>query len=157
MIAAFSIPASAGTMLQIQFQRWAYVNSTTVQVLVTLRNATMKSFARVVWDCDLFDKDHRLVGRSPFVFTVVPWGAIVVDSQYVYANGGMFETGSCTLSYAEEKTFENERLYRASPKQANIGNGDPLSRQWFSFDSSIQGKASVITEAEEAKLEAEHR
>ncbi len=154
MIAATAVPASAGTTLQIQFQQWMYVNPTTVKVLVTLRNATMKSFARVVWDCDLFDKDHRLIGQSPFVFTVVPWGAVVVNLQYAYANGGMFQSGSCTLRFAEEKTFENEKLYRGSPGQMNIGNNDPIARQKFVFEHPIQGRASVISEAEEAKLEA---
>ena len=74
----------------------------------------------MVWDCDFFDKDHRLVGQSPMIFQVVPWGAMVVDNQHVYANGGMFETGSCKLVSTVEKTFENERLYRSSPNQLNL-------------------------------------
>src|SRR5260370_42593627 len=97
MIAATAVPASAGTTLQIQFQQWMYVNPTTAKGLVTLRNATMKSFARVVWDCDLFDKNHRLMGQSPFGFTVLPCGAVVANLQYAYSNGGMFQTGGCSL------------------------------------------------------------
>jgi hypothetical protein len=41
---------------------------------------TAKPFAPVVWSCDFYDKDHRVVGHSPLIFHVVPWGAVVVDT-----------------------------------------------------------------------------
>jgi tetratricopeptide (TPR) repeat protein len=149
--------AQAGTTLQLQFQEWHFVNSTTVKLMVALRNSTMKSFAKVVWDCNFYDKDHRLVGHSPIIFHVVPWGAVAVDTQHVYANGGIFDTGTCKLVSAEEKTFANERLYRGSPKQLNLGNSDPQAERFFSFHRPIQGRADVITKEEEEKLEKEYK
>jgi hypothetical protein len=79
-------PAAAGTQLQLQFQRWAYEGGY-VRLLVSLRNPTMKPFSRVVWNCDFHDKEQRLIGRGSLVFSVVPWGGVVVSSQTVVSNG----------------------------------------------------------------------
>jgi hypothetical protein len=45
-----AVPAHAGTQLQVQFQRWIYEGDGLATLLVTLRNPTMKPFAKVVWD-----------------------------------------------------------------------------------------------------------
>jgi len=142
--------------LQVQFQRWAYEGNGIATLLVTLRNPTMKPFARVVWDCDLHDKENRLVGRTALVFHVVPWGAIVVDSQAVATNG-QFEDGECRLVQAEEVTHQNERLYRGSPKQHNIGLAMPEVNNFFDFNYRIQGRAKVITQEEDDKLAQQHK
>src|SRR5258706_5303076 len=96
---ALAAPAQAGTQLQVQFQRWSYDGGGLATLLVTLRNPTTKPFASVVWDCDLYDRDKRLVGRSSLVFNVVPWGSLVVDTQPVATNG-MFENAECRLMLA---------------------------------------------------------
>jgi len=76
-----TLAASAGTELQLQFKRWAYEGNGAVTLMVAMRNPTAKPFATVVWSCDFYDKDHRVVGHSPLIFHVVPWGAVVVDAQ----------------------------------------------------------------------------
>jgi hypothetical protein len=157
-LAVVSSPVHAGTQLQVQFQRWAYESNGLATLLVTLRNPTMKPFARVVWDCDLYDKEKRLVGRIALVFHRVPWGALVVDSQAVATNG-QFDDGECRLVRAEEVTYENERLYRGSPKQLNVGLGMPVPmvNNYFNFDYRIQGRAKITTEEEDERLSALHK
>jgi hypothetical protein len=73
LLALSSIEARAGTQLQIQFQQWVYQGHGLAKLMVTLRNPTMKPFARVVWDCDLLDKESHVVGRATLIFHVVPW------------------------------------------------------------------------------------
>jgi TonB family protein len=117
----------------------------------------MKPFARVIWSCDLYDKEKYTVGHATIIFTVVPWGALVVDSQPVYSNG-MFQDGDCRLVAADEVTRENERYYRASPHQMNIGLGlVNVVNEWWSFDHRIQGRAPVITKEEDERLDALHK
>lgn len=149
-------PAHAGTQLQLQFREWVYQGHGVARLMVTLRNPTMRPFARVAWDCDLLDKDRRLVGRAAIVFHVVPWGALAVDSQTVAANG-MFQDGECRLVGAEPVTHENERLYRASPNQANIGIGMITANgRFFSFDDRIQSRHVVHTQEEDDRLARLH-
>jgi hypothetical protein len=157
-LAALSLPAHAGTQLQVQFQRWSYEGNGLAMLLVTLRNPTMKPYARVVWDCELYDKEKRLVGRTALVFNVVPWGALVVDTQAVSTNG-QFDDGECRLVRAEEVTYENERLYRASPKRLTVGLGMPVPmlNSYFNFDYRIQGRVPVMTEQEDERLSALHK
>lgn len=114
ILVGMTLAASAGTELQLQFKRWAYEGNGAVTLMVAMRNPTAKPFATVVWSCDFYDKDHRVVGHSPLIFHVVPWGAVVVDTQYVYSNG-MFQSGSCQLVSTEAATCDNERLYRGGP------------------------------------------
>jgi hypothetical protein len=97
---------------------------------VLRRHLSEQPFATVVWSCDFYDKDHRVVGHSPLIFHVVPWGAVVVDTQYVYSNG-MFQSGSCQLVSTEAVTRDNERLYRGGPQQLNLGNDNPMARVYF--------------------------
>ena len=144
--------ASAGTELQLQFKRWAYEGNGAVTLMVAMRNPTAKPFATVVWSCDFYDKDHRVVGHSPLIFHVVPWGAVVVDTQYVYSNG-MFQSGSCQLVGTEAVTRDNERLYRGGPQQLNLGNDNPMARAYFSFEQPIQGRAEAVSKEEEDELE----
>ena len=145
--------AHAGTKLQLQFQRWVYENSELTSILATVRNPTTMDFARVVWDCNFHDKDKRLVGRDYMVFNQVLWGALVVQKNIVRVTGGMFETSNCTLLKAEERTYENERLYRSRKYyDVQLGLALPEADSWFSFDHPIQGQAVVITEEESNKL-----
>jgi hypothetical protein len=147
-----TLAASAGTELQLQFKRWAYEGNGAVTLMVAMRNPTAKPFATVVWSCDFYDKDHRVVGHSPLIFHVVPWGAVVVDTQYVYSNG-MFQSGSCQLVSTEAVTRDNERLYRGGPQQLNLGNDNPMARVYFSFEQPIQGRAEAVSKEEEDELE----
>jgi len=145
--------AHAGTQLQLQFRQWSWEGSGLVKLLVTLRNPTAKPFATVVWDCDFFDEQHRLVGRQPLVFHKVLWGGIVVDTQYVASNG-MFQSGTCQLAYVEEVTAENELLYRGSPNQLNLGENDPNARNYFTLPGrELQGRQQVISKEDEETLE----
>jgi hypothetical protein len=155
-VLALAVPAHAGTQLQLQFQRWGYEGNGAVKLLATLRNPTMKPFARVVWGCDLLDKENRLVGQGTLVFNVVPWGAVVVQSQYVYSNG-MFEDGECKLLQAEEVTPRNERFYSRNPyTQPAYGLALPEADHWFNLDYRIQGRQQVITKEEDDKLKQMH-
>jgi hypothetical protein len=83
-------------------------------------------------------------------------GALVVDTQPVYSNG-MFQDGECRLIRAEEVTDRNERLYRGSPNARVIGLALPAARQFFDFDSRIQGRAVVISEEDDQALEQERK
>ena len=141
--------AHAGTELQIQFQNWVYLGDGAARLMVTVRNPTTKPFATAAWNCEFYDKDKHVVGRSLLIFHVIPWGALVVDSQIVPTNG-MFQDGDCKLVEAEEMTERNKRLYRASSKQANIGLRDPQAQRFFSFDHRIQGRAVVAKEEDKA-------
>jgi hypothetical protein len=153
MLMLAAAPAHAGTHLQLQFKQWAYLGNGLAKVLVVLRNPTMKPFATVVWQCDLYDKENRLVSRTGFVFHVVAWGALTVDSQVVATNG-QFQNGECQLVRTEDVTYENERLYRGSPSAIQIGLGIPgAGDQYFDFDRYIQGRAKVISDEEETRLE----
>jgi hypothetical protein len=110
-----------------------------------LRNATTTPFAEVAWFCDLYDKQHKLVGQPPFIFKVVPWGALVVQSFSISSNG-MFETADCKLVSKEVATERNEKLYVNYTPRRTIGLGDPLARLDFSFEHPIQGRADVVTQ-----------
>jgi hypothetical protein len=104
--------------VQIQFQRWVS-HGDYVEAMVSVKNTSRNDYAELTWSCDLFDKDHRLVGRGvPLIFTVVPKNAVTTDTQSVAANG-IFETAQCTLIHAEQRSDQNERLFRASPKQVS--------------------------------------
>lgn len=151
---AIALPAHAGNELQVQFQRWSY-NPTGgyAELLVSLRNNTMKPFARVVWACELYDDEKRVVGETALVFHAVPWGAIVSDTQIVYATD-QFRDGACVLVNAEPVTKRNERLYANSPRQVNIGNALPEARQFFDARYRMQGRAKVATDEENRELEA---
>ena len=82
----------------------------------------------------------------------MPWGAVVVDTQYVYSNG-MFQSGSCQLVSTEAVTRDNERLYSGGPQQLNLGNDNPMARVYFSFEQPIQGRAEAVSKEEEDELE----
>ena len=138
--------AHAGTQLQIQFQSWVYEGNGVARLMVTVRNPTPKPFATAAWNCEFYDKEKHVVGGSLMIFHVIPWGALVVDSQLVSTNG-MFQDGNCELVEVEEVTEQNKRLYRGSPKQVNIGLNDPNAQRFFSFDRRIQGRAVVAKEA----------
>jgi hypothetical protein len=155
-LSAATTPAFAGTELQLQFQRWVYEGNGLVRLMVSLRNPTMKPFARVVWTCDFFDKEKRLVGQSPLVFHVVPWGTLILKSHTVVSD--MFQDGECQLAEAEEVTYRNERLYRVSVyEQRFIGLGLDEAQQWFDFKHRIQGRTKVITKEEDDRLQEMHK
>ena len=143
--------AHAGTELQLQFQRWGYQGNGVAELLVTLRNPTPKPFATAAWNCEFYDGEKHLVGRSLLIFHVIPWGAVVVDTQVVSTNG-MFQDGNCELVHAEEMTEQNKRLYRGSSRQINLGLANPEAQRWFSFDHRIQGRAAVISKEEDEAL-----
>ena len=111
-IAALSIaalvPAHAGNELQLQFQRWSYEGGY-ARLQVSLANNTMKPFARVVWTCDLYNKEKRLVGETYIPFNVVPWGVVVTNTQTVLTSD-QFQDGECKLVEAEPVTERNAWL-----------------------------------------------
>ena len=159
ILTAFTVaPACAGTQLQLQFKEWIHnpLQGTT-RILVVMRNPTMKPFASVIWNCQFYDKENRLVGHNPIIFNVVPWGALIVDSKTVFTNY-QFENAECELMHTEEVTERNERLHRASPSQHSIGLGLPVNvlNSWFKFDRPIQGRAKITSQEEDAELQRQH-
>jgi hypothetical protein len=137
--------ANAGTELQLQFRQWVYEGNGIARVLVSLRNTTTTPFAVVSWLCDLYDKQHYLVGQAPFIFSVVPWGSLVHQSFSVTSNG-MFETADCKLAGTEVATERNKKLYANYTPRTAIGLGVPEVRQYFSFERPIQGRAAGVTQ-----------
>jgi hypothetical protein len=119
---AFASPIGKGHgSLELQFQRWGYFDRETVETLVSVKNTTDKDYATVTWSCRLWDKTGHLVGRDvPVSFNIVPKQAVQSDTQYLYAAGGMFHQVACKLVHKEERSHENERLYVASRKAANL-------------------------------------
>jgi PAS domain-containing protein len=147
------ILSEPNTKLQLQFQRWGYENSSTTRVLAALRNPTAMDFAHLVWNCNFYDKEKFLIGRSPIIFDTVAFGSVTVKSNLVFVNGGMFESATCSLVKAEERTRENERLYRVSIfDQHAIGIFDPKSDEWFRPNLPTEGQAEVISKEDEDKL-----
>lgn len=128
--------------LQVQFQQWAYKGNGVAELMVALRNPTPKAFATAVWDCEFYDKEKYIVGRSTLIFHVIPSGALVVETQVVSTNG-MFQDGNCQLAGTEEVTKQNERLYRPSSRQVNLGLASPAAQRFFHLDRPIQGRAAV--------------
>jgi hypothetical protein len=113
-------PAHAGNELQLQFQRWEYRGGY-ARLQVSMRNNTMKPFASVVWACDLYDKQKRLVGETTISFRVVPWGVVVTNTQTI-STTDQFQDGECRLLGTESVTPRNERLYTSAPETLIIGN-----------------------------------
>jgi hypothetical protein len=87
-----------GTMLQLQFQRWTSVGNGNVRLQASIYNPTSKPFATVLWNCDFYDEEKRVVGSSPIIFHNVPWGAVTFDTQYVSSD--MFEDGARLAAHA---------------------------------------------------------
>jgi hypothetical protein len=84
----------------------------------------------MTWSCDLFDHGQQVARGDPVTFTIVPKNTIAVDTQYLYANGGMFDGANCYLVHKEDLTAQNARLYRPGPQRANVPISD--TRFWRS-------------------------
>ena len=148
--AACATPAHAGNTLQLQFQRWSYEGGY-ARLQVSMANKTMKPFARVVWACDLYNKQKHLVGETYITFTVVPWGAIVTNTQSVLTSD-RFEDGECKLVETEPVTERNAWLYNSQSGTVITGNGAPEATRFFDHDYRIQGRAKVVSDEENNAL-----
>ena len=126
-------------MIELQFQRRSYEGHTTVGALVSIKNTTDNDIAAMTWSCDLFDHGQQVGRGDPVTFTIVPKNSIAVDTQYLYANGGMFDSARCELVRKEDRTTENESLYRAGPQRANVPIDD--TRFWHN-DRAAHGTAA---------------
>jgi hypothetical protein len=126
-------------VMQLQFREWVYRGNGVAQLMATVRNPTPISFATMGWDCDLYDRDNRLVGQTALLFTLVIKNSIVVDSFYVSSNG-MFQNGKCKLAHATPRTYE--RLYRPSPNAAILDLSQARGR-WFQSDQPVQGQVQI--------------
>jgi hypothetical protein len=140
-----------GTELQLQFQRWEYRDGYAM-LHVSMRNNTMKPFARVAWTCELYDKQKRLVGETIISFNVVPWNAVVTNNQPVVTSD-RFEDGACRLLGTEPVTQRNERLYTSIVPTKITGKYAPDVTSVFDLNYRVQGRAKVITDEESNELQ----
>jgi hypothetical protein len=145
-------PDPKGNELQLQFQRWEYRGGY-ARLAVSLRNNTMKPFARVVWACELYDKQQRLVGETYLVFNVVPYSAISAAHNQMVTTTDQFEDGACRLVEAVPVTQRNERLYTSASGTLIIGKYRADATQYFDINYRIQGRAKVVTDEENNELE----
>jgi TonB family protein len=148
--AALATPAHAGNELQLQFQRWSYEGGY-ARLQVSMANNTMKPFARVVWTCDLYNKQKHLVGETYITFNVVPWGVIVTNTQSVLTSD-QFQDGECKLVETEPVTERNAWLYDSQSGTVITGNGAPEATRFFNHDYRIQGRAKVVSDEENDAL-----
>ncbi len=135
--------------LQLQFQRWAYESSGVVSVVATQRNPTGKPFSVSFWNCKFYNKEGQPVGYAPITFHNIPWGAFIVESKTV-AIGGMFQDADCTLTYTEDVTWENEKIYFPVYQRQIFGLDGEESFPMWSFQRKIHGRAKVLS-VEESK------
>jgi hypothetical protein len=140
-----------GTELQLQFQRWEYRDGY-VMLQVSMRNNTMKPFARVAWTCELYDKQKRLVGETIISFNVVPWNTVVTNNQSVVTSD-RFEDGACRLLGTEPVTQRNERLYTSLVSTRITGKYASDVTSVFNLNYRVQGRAKVITDEESKELQ----
>src|SRR5262249_41144257 len=118
-----------------------------------MRNTTMKPFARVVWACELYDKQQRLVGETYLTFNVVPWHTIAAAHNQMVTTTGQFEDAKCRLVEAEPVTQRNERLYASATGTLIIGIYRSDATRYFDINYRLQGRAKVVTDAENNELE----
>jgi hypothetical protein len=118
--------------LQIQFQRWSAEGGGLLRALVSMKNNTDTDYATVAWSCVFRDKDDYKTGEGAAVFHGVPKNAIAVDTLSFYSNSTAEITVKCELAGTEERSRENERLYRYGPQRANV----PITGSQFWSDKA---------------------
>jgi len=141
-----------GTELQLQLRRWEYLGGY-ARLSVSMRNTTMKPFARVVWACELYDKQQRLVGETYLSFNVVPWHTIAAAHNQMVTTTDQFDYAKCRLVEAEPVTQRNERLYASATGTLIIGIYRSDATRYFDINYRLQGRAKVVTDAENNELE----
>lgn len=127
LVLATSALAAPTDQLTVKFEQTDASDLPLVAALVSITNPTETSFATVAYNCEVYDSEDYVVGRTSLVFHIVP-AKSVAEERFVFQSSRYFSSVSCEVAYSELPTKENARLYSLSPDSMRYNlDGSPWS------------------------------